>query len=70
MSREEILPTYKISALVRAPEGQVELAGRCVNRLPLLAGPQAGISVGEISKPQSKPLSKKESFPGICGVRE
>jgi site-specific DNA recombinase len=27
MSREEILPTYKIPALVRAPEGQVGLAG-------------------------------------------
>ena len=36
MSRERILPTYKIPALVRAPEGQVDLAGRCVNRLPLL----------------------------------
>jgi site-specific DNA recombinase len=27
MSREEILPTYKIPALVRAPEGQVEVSG-------------------------------------------
>lgn len=27
MSREEILPTYKIPALVRAPEGQVEVRG-------------------------------------------
>ncbi len=27
MSREEILPTYKIPALVRAPEGQVETTG-------------------------------------------
>jgi site-specific DNA recombinase len=36
MSRKKILPTYKIPALVRAPEGQVDLAGRCVNRLPLL----------------------------------
>jgi hypothetical protein len=35
MSREEILPTYKIPALVRAPEDQVDLAGRCVNRLSL-----------------------------------
>jgi exonuclease VII small subunit len=36
MSRMQILPTYEIPALVRAPEGQVDLAGRCVNRLPLL----------------------------------
>ena len=36
MSRKEIFPTYKIPALVRAPEGQVDLAARCVNRLPLL----------------------------------
>jgi hypothetical protein len=27
MSREEILPTYKMAALVRAPEGQVEAIG-------------------------------------------
>lgn len=36
MSRSEIRPTYKLPALVRAPEGQVDLAGGCVNRLPLL----------------------------------
>jgi hypothetical protein len=36
MSRKEIVPTYKIPALVRAPEGQVDLAGRCVNHLSLL----------------------------------
>jgi hypothetical protein len=36
MSRQEILPTYRVPALVRAPDGQVDLAGRCVNRLPLL----------------------------------
>jgi hypothetical protein len=40
MSRKEILPTYKIPALVRAPGGQVDLAGRCVNHLPLLLGLQ------------------------------
>jgi hypothetical protein len=27
MSREEILPTYMVPALVRAPEGQVEVSG-------------------------------------------
>jgi hypothetical protein len=27
VSREEILPTYKIPALVRAPEGQAEVSG-------------------------------------------
>ena len=36
MSREEILSAYKIPVLVRAPEGQVDLAGRSVNRLPFL----------------------------------
>jgi hypothetical protein len=37
ISKDEILPTYKIPALVRAPEGLVDLARRCVNCLPLLA---------------------------------
>jgi hypothetical protein len=36
MSSEEILLTNKIPALVRAPDGQVDLAGGCVNSLPLL----------------------------------
>ncbi|MGH3118321.1 MAG: hypothetical protein ACRDQ2_14660, partial [Gaiellales bacterium] len=36
MSREEILPTYKIPALVRAPEGQVEVRGRYSNPAALL----------------------------------
>jgi site-specific DNA recombinase len=31
VSRDEILPTYKIPALVRAPEGQVDLGGRYSN---------------------------------------
>ena len=33
MSRDEILPTYKIPALVRAPEGQVDLRGHYSNSL-------------------------------------
>ena len=36
MSRAEILPTYKIPALVRAPDGQVVLIERCANRTQLL----------------------------------
>jgi hypothetical protein len=31
MSKDEILPTYKIPALVRAPEGQVDLRGHYSN---------------------------------------
>ena len=33
MSRDEILPTYKIPVLVRAPEGQVEVTGQYSNSL-------------------------------------
>ncbi len=40
MRREEILPTYKVPALVRAPEGQVEAGGRMrsANRSPSFRG--------------------------------
>jgi hypothetical protein len=32
MSRVEIRPTYRVPALVRAPDGQVVLIDRCANR--------------------------------------
>lgn len=36
MSKSEILPTYKIPALVRAPSGQVEVGGHYQNQFPVL----------------------------------
>jgi hypothetical protein len=36
-SREEIVPTYRIPALVRAPEIKWRVAGRCVNRIFLFS---------------------------------
>lgn len=43
MSREEILPTYKIPALVRTPEGQVDLRGHYSNSWHTLGAQLQGL---------------------------
>jgi hypothetical protein len=43
MGRAEITPTYRVPALVRAPGDQVEVAGRCVNRIGLFKALHQGV---------------------------